>query len=112
MVSGKNDLIKELLTKGIVEKLNKKTIQDNSEFSDVIYNVLNYMDLDKKKIRVTYFPADQIIHFKTNESEEYGESVFKNSLFISKVYVAVLTATFMMKIVRSPTKELSMLKVV
>jgi hypothetical protein len=103
----KEDFIYSLIIRNIAKKLNKESILNNLEFKSVIYNVLRQNFIFNKKIQLVYFDKDEVIHFKPNDDEdEYGVSLYRDILFTAKIYIAVLTSTLMIKIVRSADKRI------
>jgi len=103
----KEEFIYNLLVRNIAKKLDKKSILQNIEFKNVIFNLLRQNYIFNKKIQLVYFDKDEVVHFKPNDDEvEYGVSLYKDILFTAKIYIAVLTSTLMIKIVRSPDKRI------
>lgn len=98
----KTRLIVDVFAKNISKKLNKKFIEANKEFKNVIYELVKQDYIIKKRVNIVYLPPNEVEHLMIHENEDgYGTSRFKKILFTSKLYLAVLTTTLMMKISRS-----------
>ena len=75
----------------IVKSFNKKYLEDNIEFKELIVNSLMYNDLYKKKLHYQFIPADHICRFSINEDENgNGQSMIYKSLFYAKLYLSLL----------------------
>lgn len=101
----KYGIITKIFSRHISEQINFKFIKDNPEFSNLIYTLLKQDYILKKKIVVTYLRPDEVTHFYVNKNIEYGESLYKKILFTAKIYLAVLTSTFLTKLIRSQSKR-------
>jgi hypothetical protein len=98
----KTRLIVDVFAKNIGKKLNKKFIESNKEFKNLIYELVKQDYIIKKRINIVYLPPNEVEHLCIGENEDgYGTSTFKKILFSAKLYLAVLTTTLMMKISRS-----------
>ena len=79
------------LTEKIVKSFNKKYLEENIKFKELIFNCLSYNELYKKKIKFQFIPVDYITEFTVNENEEGdGTSILIKSLFYAKLYLALL----------------------
>ena len=75
----------------IIRSFNKKYLEDNKEFKDLIINSLLYNDMYKRKLHYQFIPADHICRFSINEDENgNGQSMLFKSLFYAKLYLALL----------------------
>jgi hypothetical protein len=94
MVRGRQDLEKEMVSKivnQVVKKFDKKWVQDNKKFKQVITDALIFDDLYKKDVQFQFIPSEYITHFKINLDEEgNGVSVLQDSLFPAKLYLSIL----------------------
>lgn len=102
-VDPKTKLIVDVFLKNISKKLDKKFIQNNKEFKNVLYNLIKEDYIIKKKVNIIYLNPEDVEHICINQNSNtgYGASVFEKILFTAKLYLAVLTSTLMMKISRS-----------
>ena len=79
------------ITDKIVKSFDKKFLEDNLKFKDLIFNALLYNNLYKKQIKFQFIPADYIIEYRVNEDAEgNGQSILKRALFYAKLYLALL----------------------
>ena len=92
------DALVRLFSRGISEKINKRFLEDNHEFREVILSLLKNDYLITKKVAVTYLEPDDVIHNKLDSSETYGKSLYKNGLFFAKLYLINTLNTMMIKI--------------
>ena len=75
----------------IVKSFNKKYLNDNIEFKELIINSLMYNDMYKKKLHYQFIPGDHICRFSINEDENgNGQSMLYKSLFYAKLYLSLL----------------------
>lgn len=97
MVDGSNNkqnLEKELvgkITDKIIKSFDKKFLENNSEFKELIVNALLFDDLYKRNIRFQFIEKDFITEFNINEDEDgVGKSILDDSIFYGKLYLALL----------------------
>lgn len=95
----KLNLISGVMLKALGKKLNKKYIDDNKQFKDLLYNLLKQRYLFEKGISITYFLPEEVVHFKVN-------SIFENIVFFAKIYLAVLTNNVIIKLGRGHDKRI------
>ena len=102
-VDPKTQLILDVFLKNISKKLNKRFIENNPEFKQMLYQLLQQDYIVKNKVNITYLAPDEVQHFTVNKNEDdgYGRSVFDKILFTAKIYLATLTTTLMLKLSRS-----------
>ena len=88
------DLEKQLvsnLTDKIVKSFNRKYLEDNAEFKEMIINSLLFDEMYKKNVVFQFLPADLVTKFYVNSDEEgYGTSILTDALFNAKLYLALL----------------------
>jgi len=79
------------ITDKIVKSFDKKFLENNIQFKDMIFNALLYNNLYKKQIKFQFIPADYVVEFKVNEDADgNGQSVLTKALFYAKLYLALL----------------------
>lgn len=79
------------ITDKIIKSFDKKFLEDNLKFKDLIFNALLYNNLYKKQIKFQFIPADYVTEFKVNEDAEgNGQSILTRALFYAKLYLALL----------------------
>lgn len=75
----------------VVKSFDKKFLQDNIKFKDMIVDSINYFNLNNRKIRFQFIPKEYITEFKINEDEHgYGRSIIEPSLYYGKLYLMLL----------------------
>jgi hypothetical protein len=90
------------ITDRIVKSFDKKFLENNAQFKELILNCLRYNDLYKKQIKFEFIPVDYMTEFKINEDENgNGTSVLYRSLFYAKLYLAILIFKMITIITRS-----------
>lgn len=79
------------ITDKIVKSFDKKFLEKNVKFKELIMNSLLFNDIYKKKIKFQFIPIDYITEFKVNTNEEdEGTSILLPSLFYAKLYLSLL----------------------
>lgn len=90
------------ITEKIVKAFDKKFLEKNIQFKDLILNSLIYNDLYKRNIRFQFIPAEYVVEWKVNEDEKgEGRSILLKSLFYAKLYLALLIFKMISIITRS-----------
>lgn len=75
----------------IVKSFDKKFLNDNIKFKNLIANAIQYYNLNERKIRFQYIPKEYIVPFKINEDENgHGTSIIEPALFYAKLYLMLL----------------------
>lgn len=75
----------------IVKAMNKKYLEDNHKFKDLIVNAIMYDDMYQRKLKFQFITVDYITKFSIDEDEDgEGQSVLINSLFYAKLYLYLL----------------------
>ena len=75
----------------VVKSFNKRYLNDNMEFKELIINSLLYNDMYKRKLHYQFIPGDHICRFSINEDENgNGQSMIYKSLFYAKLYLSLL----------------------
>lgn len=79
------------IANAIVKSFDKKYLEQNEEFKELIVNSLMYNDLYKRKLHYQFIPADNMCRFTVNEDEDgNGVSMLYKSLFYAKLYLSML----------------------
>lgn len=75
----------------VVKAFDKKFLYDNVKFKKEIAEALMYHNIQNKRIKFQFIPAEYIIPFKIDEDElGNGQSMIKDSLFYAKLYLMLL----------------------
>ena len=89
-LSKQRSIIDKLVNR-IVSAFDKKFLNDNAEFKDLIAESLMYYDLNNKRIKFQFIPVEYVCPFKVNENEiGNGTSILEPSLFYAKLYLMLL----------------------
>lgn len=90
------------LANSIIRSFNKKYLEENEEFKEMIISSLLYKDMYKKKLHYQFIPADNVVRFTINEDDEgNGTSMLYRSLFYAKLYLSLLLFNMITHITKS-----------
>ena len=90
------------IAQSIVKSFDKKYLENNDEFKELIINALMYNDMYKRKLHFQFIPADNMCRFSVNEDENgYGQSMLYKSLFYAKLYLSLLLFNMITHITKS-----------
>lgn len=86
----------------IIEKFDKKFLQDNPKFKKLIVEALNFYDLNQQAVTFQYIPKEYIVPFKVDpDIDGNGTSMLDGSLFYAKLYMMLLLFKMMSIILNS-----------
>lgn len=109
-VSQKKTLIDKLAER-ITMQFDKKFLHDNIEFKSLIAEALTFYDLNQKRIKFQFIPAEYICAFKIREDENgNGQSILEPSLFYAKLYLMLLLFNIMSFIMYSNDTKVNYIK--
>lgn len=75
----------------VVKAMDKKYLENNAKFKDLIVNALLYEDMYKRQVKFQFIPVDFITKFTVDEDMNgEGQSILTNSLFYAKLYLYLL----------------------
>ena len=97
------DFITNVFIDGISSKLNKKFLNNNKNFKDLIYSLVKHKYIKDKAIKITYFRPSDVVEFDTG-------SIFENSVYVAKLYLATLTNDIIIKLGRAHDKRVFYVK--
>lgn len=80
----------------LLNKLDKKFIDNNIGIKEQIYDVLHYADATNNRLKIIYLDNSEVEEF----SIDGGESMFEQALFFAKIYVATLLTNIAAKMAR------------
>lgn len=84
------DMVSKIADK-IINSFNKKFLEDNEKFKNLIISTLWFNDLYKKNVSFQFIPAEYVTRFTVNEDDEgNGVSILNDALFYAKLYLALL----------------------
>lgn len=101
----REELLTNILTKGISKKINLDFLEDNADFKEFILVLMQNKMLFSNKLDFVFFPADKVVHTAIDKSGIYGTSRLANSLFFAKLYLATLMNDMMQKLTRGRDKR-------
>jgi hypothetical protein len=88
---GNRKTIVDSIAGQIVKAFDKKFLLDNVKFKKEIAESLMYFNIQNKKIKFQFIPAEYMVPFKIDEDENgNGQSMIKDSLFYAKLYLMLL----------------------
>ena len=103
--------IVDKISERVVASFNKKFLNSNKEFKDLIAAALMNYDLNTKKIKFQFIPAEYICAFKVNEDiDGNGTSILQPSLFYAKLYLMLLLFKIMSIILYSNDTRVNYIK--
>lgn len=95
----------------VVKSFDKKFLEKNDKFKELIANCLMFDDLYKKNIQFQFIEKEYITEFTVNEDENgEGTSILTDSLFYSKLYLALLLFKMISIITKSNDTKLYYIK--
>lgn len=97
--ASKYKLISDVFLSAISKKIDKEYVRHNKQFKDFIYSVVKETNFMKKRIHLTFFTPDEVVHFKV-------DPVYKNIPFFAKLYLAMLTNMVIINMGRGHDKRL------
>lgn len=75
----------------IIQSFDEDFLKNNINMKKLIAEAINYYNLNDRKIKFQFIPADRIHRFKIDEDiDGHGTSMIKKSLFYAKLYLMLL----------------------
>ena len=89
--SRREQTIVDAIASEIVRSFDKKFLEDNLKFKELIVEALSYFNLNEQRVRFQFIPEEYIVAFKVAEDENgNGTSIIEPSLFYAKLYLMLL----------------------
>ena len=83
--------IVDSIAQRIVQAFDKKFLEQNPKFKELIVEALNYYNLNEQRVRFQFIPQEYVVAFKVSEDENgNGTSIIEPSLFYAKLYLMLL----------------------
>ena len=83
--------IVDSIAQRIVQAFDKKFLESNPKFKELIVEALNYYNLNEQRVRFQFIPQEYVVAFKVSEDENgNGTSIIEPSLFYAKLYLMLL----------------------
>lgn len=98
--NAKTNFLVDLFGSVLSKRVSKSRLMSSPEYARFTQHMLDRFILRNKRVRVTYFEPDEIIHFAPNMDQEdgYGRSFTHSTIFYSKLLLALITNTLMWNI--------------
>lgn len=95
----------------VVKSFDKPFLQNNIKFKEAIVDCINYYNLNEKKLKFQFIPAEYVQEFKIDEDVNgNGTSMIKKSLFYAKLYLMLLLFKIMTIILNSNDTKVNYIK--
>ena len=105
-----NTIIDAIASK-VVRSFDKKFLEDNIKFKEAIVDCFQYYNLNEKRLKFQFIPAEYIQTFKIDEDPNgNGQSMIKKSLFYAKLYLMLLLFKIMSIILYSNDTKVNYIK--
>lgn len=96
----------------VVKSFDKKFLKDNIKFKETIVECIEFYNLNEKRLKFQFIPAEYIQEFKIDEDVNgNGQSMIKKSLFYAKLYLMLLLFKIMTIITNSNDQKVNYIKV-
>lgn len=107
----KENTIIDMIAKRVVDRFDKPFLKNNLKFKEAIVDCFNYYNLNEKRLKFQFIPAEYIQVFKIDEDTEgNGQSMIKKSLFYAKLYLMLLLFKIMSIILYSNDTKVNYIK--
>ena len=101
----------DALAERVVRSFDKPFLKNNIKFKEAIVDCFNYYNLNEKKLKFQFIPAEYIVDFKIDEDVDgNGTSMIKKSLFYAKLYLMLLLFKIMSIILYSNDQKINYIK--
>lgn len=94
-----NNAIVDMIVRMISKKVDKDFIRKNPQFAEFIHVLLRNEYITKRKVKMTFFPADEVAAF-------HVKPIYSGIVFFAKLYIAMLTNTMVIKMGRGHDKRI------
>lgn len=103
--------IVDSIAERVVKSFDKPFLMKNLKFKETIVDAINYYNLNEKRLKFQFIPAEYIQSFKIDEDADgNGTSMIKKSLFYAKLYLMLLLFKIMSIILNSNDTKVNYLK--
>lgn len=107
----KQATIIDAIAERVVRQFDKPFLKNNIKFKEAIVDCFNYYNLNEKRVKFQFIPAEYIVAFKIDEDVEgNGTSMIKKSLFYAKLYLMLLLFKIMSIILNSNDQKINYVK--
>lgn len=103
--------IVDALAERVVKSFDKPFLKNNIKFKEAIVDCITYYNLNEKKLKFQFIPAEYVQEFKIDEDVNgNGTSMIKKSLFYAKLYLMLLLFKIMSIILNSNDTKVNYIK--
>ena len=107
----KQATIIDAIAERVVKSFDKDFLMKNLKFKQAIIDCITYYNINEKKLKFQYIPAEYIQEFKIDEDiNGNGQSMLKKSLFYAKLYLMLLLFKIMSIILNSNDTKVNYIK--
>ena len=107
----KQSTVIDSLAEKVVRAFDKPFLKNNLKFKEAIVDCFNYYNLNSKRIKFQFIPAEYIQSFKIDKDVNgNGTSMIKKSLFYAKLYLMLLLFKILSVILYSNDQKVSYIK--
>lgn len=101
----------DALAERVVKSFDKEFLKNNIKFKEAIIDCFTFYNLNEKRLKFQFIPAEYIQEFKIDE-DMYGNgtSMIKKSLFYAKLYLMILLFKIMSIILHSNDTKVNYIK--
>ena len=104
--------IVDSIAQRIVQAFDKKFLEQNPKFKELIVEALNYYNLNEQRVRFQFIPQEYVVAFKVSEDENgNGTSIIEPSLFYAKLYLMLLLFKMMSIILYSNDTRINYVRI-
>ena len=101
----------DALAERVVKSFDKSFLKNNIKFKEAIVDCFTYYNLNEKRLKFQFIPAEYIQEFKIDEDMNgNGTSMIKKSLFYAKLYLMLLLFKIMSIILHSNDTKVNYIK--
>lgn len=101
----------DALAERVVKSFDKPFLEKNLKFKEAIVDCFNYYNLNEKRLKFQFIPAEYIVPFKIDRDiNGNGTSMIKKSLFYAKLYLMLLLFKIMSIILYSNDQKINYIK--
>ena len=101
----------DALAERVVKSFDKSFLKNNPKFKEAIVDCFTFYNLNEKRLKFQFIPAEYIQEFKIDEDMNgNGTSMIKKSLFYAKLYLMLLLFKIMSIILHSNDTKVNYIK--
>lgn len=107
----KEHTVLNVIVDKLIDAFDKNFLKENEKFKEMIVEAINFYNLNEKRIKFQFVPAEYMQVFKIDADENgHGQSMLKKSLFYAKLYLMLLLFKIMSIILYSNDQRVNYIK--